>query len=448
MVGNGVAVEHIEKNKKKTFRAWAMYDWANSVYSLSIASAIFPIFYEKYTPASTELFGKSFSNTALYDFSLSAAFLIVVLLVPLLSGIADFGGLKKSFMRFFIVLGSLSCSMLYFFYGANILFGLGCFMFATIGWAGSLVFYNSYLPEIATPDKFDRLSARGYTMGYIGSVLLLILNLLFLKQSDWFGLPEPSKTSTLAFQVGFLTVGVWWMLWSLWPLMVLPKIKGTHGGKITRSVVFHGYTEILKVFKQVLKMKALQIFLASFFIYTMGVQTIVYVAAIFGSKTLQLEPGDLLKTILLIQLIGIAGAYFFAWVADLWGNKISLGITLVIWALVCILAFNIQPRNPNQFFGLACVVGTVMGGVQSLSRATYAKLVPGHTDNTSFFSFYEVTEKLAIVLGTLSFGLIDHITGDMRNSILLLMAFFVLGLVILFMVPSEKLRGKKNQVSV
>jgi UMF1 family MFS transporter len=432
------------KNNKRIQTGWTMYDWANSVYSLSIASAIFPIFYEKFTPKSATIFGFEFSNTALYDFSLSLSFLVVVALVPLLSGIADFGGWKKPFMRFFILLGSIACGSLYFFEGGNILFGLGCFILATIGWAGSLVFYNSYLPEIATPDKFDRLSARGYTMGYIGSVLLLVLNILFLQKSEWFGLPAPSKTSTMAFQVGFLTVGLWWLLWSLWPLWVLPKIKGTHQGKITNSTFLNGYKEIRKVFSQVLKMRALMIFLAAFFAYTMGVQTIIYVAAIFGSKTLQLEPADLLKTILLIQLIGIAGAYFFAWVADKWGNKTSLMATLIIWVLVCVLAFYVEPKQPNQFFGLACVVGTVMGGIQSLSRATYAKLVPGDKDNTSFFSFYEVTEKLAIVLGTLSFGLIDHITGNMRNSILMLMLFFIAGMVILMFVPTDKLRGEKN----
>lgn len=432
------------KNNKKTQTAWAMYDWANSVYSLSIASAIFPIFYEKFTPSSISLFGQTFSNTSLYDFSLSFSFLVVVALVPLLSGIADFGGLKKPFMRFFIILGSLGCSSMYFFTGGNIIFGLGCFIFATIGWAGSLVFYNSYLPEIATPDKFDRLSARGYTMGYIGSVLLLVVNLLLLQKSEWFGLPAPSKTNTLSFQIGFLTVGLWWFFWSLWPLLVLPNVKGTHSGKFQSSMLLNGYREIRKVFKQVVKTKALMLFLASFFIYTMGVQTIIYVAAIFGSKTLQLESADLLKTILLIQLIGIAGAYFFAWIADKWGNKLSLALTLIIWTGACLLAFNIEPKQPNQFFALACVVGTVMGGVQSLSRATYAKLVPGDTDNTSYFSFYEVTEKMAIVLGTLCFGLIDHITGNMRNSILMLMLFFIFGFVVLMFVPNDKLKGHKK----
>ena len=421
-----------------------MYDWANSVYSLSIASAIFPVFYEKFTPRTVNLFGYTFSNSALYDFSLSISFLLVVLMVPLLSGIADYGGRKKQFMRFFVIMGSLACASLYWFNGQNVLFGLAAFMLGTIGWAGSLVFYNSYLPEIATPEKFDRLSAKGYTMGYIGSVLLLILNLMFLTKSHWFGMEAPSKTNTLPFQVGLLTVGIWWMAWSLWPLLVLPNISGTGPAKLSGSMILSGYRELQKVFREVLKMRALLIFLAAFFVYTMGVQTVIYVAAIFGSKTLELESGTLLTTILLIQLISIAGAYFFAWVADKRGNKLSLSITLFIWILVCVLAYFVQKKQPTQFFGLACLVGTVMGGVQSLSRATYAKLIPGDKDNTSYFSFYEVAEKLAIVLGTLSFGLIDHITGDMRNSILVLMSYFMVGLIILAFLPASGLKQGKS----
>lgn len=421
---------------------WAMYDWANSVYSLSIASAIFPAFYEEKAPKMVEFMGYQLKNTALYTYFLSAAFLFIALMVPLLSGIADSKGVRKPYMIFFVLLGSLGCSSLFGFNGTNYIFGLTCFAIGTIGWAGSLVFYNSYLPEITTKDRFDRLSARGYTMGYIGSVTLLILNLLFIMKHEWFGFPSP-KESTLAVRAGFLTVGIWWLVWSIWPFMTLP---GKQAGFKARagSNIWQGYQEIKRVFRQAMKMKALKIFLVAFFIYTMGVQTIIYVAALFGKDVLHLESRDMLITILLIQLIGIAGAYFFAWVADKAGNKISLGITLLIWALVCILAFQVQPGKPMQFFALACLVGTVMGGIQSLSRATYAKLIPGNEDNTSFFSFYEVAEKLAIVLGTFSFAIIDDITGDMRNSILVLMLFFITGFGVLAMVPGEKLRPSKK----
>ena len=426
-----------ELNNPKVLKAWTFYDWANSVYSLSIASAIFPAFYEEFTPKSVEIMGWSIKNTALYSYGLSLAFLIIVAIVPLLSGIADSRGVKKPYMRFFVALGSLGCSALFWFQGSNIFFGLACFMLATVGWGASLVFYNAYLPEIASPDRFDRLSARGYTMGYIGSVLLLILNLMFIMKSDWFGLPSP-KESTLAFRVGFLTVGVWWMGWSLYPLWVLPKDRKTNKS----SPIWKGYQELKQVFFSLREMPQTQRYLTAFFVYTMGVQTVIYVAALFGKNVLELESKDMIITILLIQLIGIAGAYFFAWLADKKGNRYSLSATLAIWVLVCILAYFLEPRKPMQFFGLACLVGTVMGGVQSLSRATYAKLIPGDKDNTSYFSFYEVAEKLAIVLGTLCWGLIDNISGDMRNSILLLMVFFLIGMVLLRRVNSPKLAAR------
>ena len=419
-----------------------MYDWANSVYSLSISSAIFPIFYEKFTPKSTRLFGGEIASSVLYEYTLSISFLLVALLAPILSGIADASGQKKAFMKTFVAIGSIACSAMYFFYGTNIYFGLSCFMLATVGFAGSLVFYNSYLPDIASPDRFDRLSARGFTLGYIGSVALLIVNLLFLQKSEWFGMEAPSAVNTLPFRVGFLTVGIWWAGWSLWPLIKLPKVPKTT--RIKSNMLGMGYKELRKVWNQVKQMKILKTYLAAFFVYTMGVQTVIYVAAIYGSKQLRLESGDLLKTILLIQLIGIAGAYFFAYLAKKQGNKKAIITALIIWAIACVIAFYVQAGKPNQFFGLACVVGIVMGGIQSLSRSTYAKLIPGDIDNTSFFSFYEVAEKLAIVLGTFSFGLIDHFTGSMRNSILVLMSYFILGIIIMLFVKSPKLLPQKK----
>ena len=433
----------MQKNDKSVLTAWAMYDWANSVYSLSISSAIFPLFYEIYTKhyghETMQIFGHSFKNTAVYSYTLSFAFLLNVILVPFLSGIADSRGNKKSFMRFFILLGSIGCSSLFWFTGDNYVFGLMCFLLATVGFAGSLVFYNAYLPEIATPDKFDRLSARGFTMGYIGSIILLVLNLLFIQKSSWFGLPEPTGDNSLAFRVGFLTVGIWWFTWSIWPLLKLPG-KTKVGEK---SKIWQGYKELKLVFKEVLTMKPVLIFLGSFFMYTMGVQTVIYVAALFGKNELQLESSDLIKTILLIQLIGIAGAYFFAWLADKQGNKRGIIVALSIWAVSCLLAYFLEPKHPNQFFGLACLIGTVMGGIQSLSRATYAKLIPGDKDNASFFSFYEVTEKLAIVIGTFAWGLIDDLTGSMRNSIVMLMVFFIAGIVIISFLKSDKLKPKE-----
>jgi UMF1 family MFS transporter len=430
----------MEKNNKKVLRAWTMYDWANSVYSLSITSAMFPVFYGIYTPDSMSIGGYTVKNTVLFAYFLSLAYLINSLFVPFLSGVADAKGNKKAFMRFFVILGSVSCSSLFFFDGSNYLYGLTCFLLATLGFAGSLVFYNAYLPEIATPERFDKLSARGFTMGYIGSVILLILNILFLQKSHWFGLPKPTATDNLAFRVGFLTVGIWWFVWSLWPLYVLPgKTEGKKGVSIWK-----GYGELKKVFKEVSMDKAVMIFLASFFVYSMGVQTVLYVATLFGQYELKLESADMIKTILLIQVIGVAGAYFFAWLADYKGNKFAIVLALSIWSIGCVLAYFIQEKQPNQFFGLACLVGTVMGGIQSISRATFAKLIPGNKDNASFFSFYEVTEKIAIVMGTFAWGLVEQITGNMRSGITVLMVFFLIGIGLMLFLKSDKIGPKRK----
>lgn len=437
---------NIEKNNKSTIRAWTMYDWANSVYNLSICSAIFPTFYENNTKTvSMEFLGMPIKNTVLYTLTLSAAFLIISFIVPLLSGLADYSGKRKSFMRFFVILGSIGCSALFWFEGTNYIFGMACFFLATIGWAGSLVFYNSYLPEIATEDKFDQVSARGFTMGYIGSVLMLIINLLMIIFHDKLGF----ENKKIAAQTSFLLVGLWWILWSLWPLLKLPNTTGKIASKNSAknpekkgSLILNGYREIFSVWQKVKRMGSLKMYLLAFAFITMGVQTVMYVAALFGKNELQLEDSVMLPAILCIQLIGVAGAYFFAWLADQKGNKYSLSVTLIVWIGICIGAYFMQKQNSTQFIILACVVGTVMGGVQALCRATFAKLIPGDKDNTSFFSFYEVTEKVSIVIGTAIFAGIDSIL-NMRESILSLIVFFALGFAILALVKSPRLAKLK-----
>lgn len=423
-------------NNPKIIRAWTMYDWANSVYSLSISSAIFPIFFSKNVPNKIDVLGHQFESTTIYSYCLSAAFLLIVLINPILSGIADFGGYRKKFMRLFVVLGSLGCSALYFFDGDNYIYGLMCFMLASIGWAGSLVFYNAYLPEIVTKDRFDTVSARGYTMGYIGSVLMLVFNLVLILSAD----KDHVKFAT---QIGFLTVGIWWFAWSLIPLAILPSGKSS-GQKLNTQVLKNGYKEIRKVFGQVRKMPDVLTFLLSFFIYTMGVQTIIYVAGIFGEKELKLSTDTLITTILLIQLIGIGGAYFFAFLANKIGNKLSIIVALTIWGVVCVLAYGTPAGDPNRFYMLAALVGIVMGGIQSLSRATYSKLIPGDVDNTSYFSFYEITEKLAMVIGLFVYGFVNELTHNMRTSILVLMTFFIVGILILLFLKSDKLLPAKR----
>lgn len=424
---------------KKVVNRWAMYDWANSVYNLVITSTIFPAYYESVTANNTNnevlFLGRHFVNTALYNYVLAVAFLIVAFMSPVLSSIADYKGNKKSFLRFFCFLGSLSCSLLFFFKGSDTLWiALLCSMIACIGFWSSLVFYNSYLPEIAAPQDRDKVSAKGFAMGYIGSVLLQLICFVFVFKPEWFGM---QNDATLPARFSFLLVGVWWFGFAQLTLNAMPK--GVPAAfRPEKNVFANGFIELKKVFKQLKTLLILKRFLLAFFFYNMGVQTIMLVATLFGSKQLKLPTSKLIITILIIQIVAIAGAYLMAKLSEKFGNFQTLLSVVVIWVLVCLGAYEIATISDKgvnaemYFYVLAVVVGLVMGGIQSLSRSTYSKLMPVTKDTTSFFSFYDVTEKIAIVIGMFSFGLIEELTGSMKNSVLVIMCFFIIGFVILY----------------
>lgn len=437
---------------KRTQRAWSMYDWANSAYNLVITSTIFPAYYEAITSQRDEatgailndtvsFFGRSFKNSALFDYSIAAAYLIIALLSPVLSSIADYKGNKKSYLRFFTYTGSIACCCLFFFsekWTPNYIeLGIVLAGIAALGYCGGLVFYNAYLPEIAAPDERDRVSAMGFARGYIGSVLLQIVCFVFVLKPDWFGWMGIHNAGD-ASRFSFLLVGLWWMLWAQIPFRRLPA--GTARVREHKhSLLSNGFHELGKVWRQLKALTTIKRFLVAFFFYSMGVQTVMLAATIFGAKELHLESSQLIATILVIQLVAIAGAYLMAALSKRIGNFQVLLLTVTIWIGVCIAAYF--TTTANQFYILAAVVGLIMGGIQSMSRSTYSKLMPPTEDTTSFFSFYDVTEKLAIVLGMLSFGLVEELTGNMRNSILALIVFFALGAIVLLTAISVQ---KKN----
>jgi UMF1 family MFS transporter len=434
----------MEKNDPKITRAWCFYDWANSVYSLVIISTIFPIYYGAVAKEidSTDMvtfLGVRLHSTVLFSYSYAFSYLVIALLSPLLTAIADYSGRKKLFLQLFCYLGSLSCAGLFFFSAATFTQSMFLFMLAAMGWTGSIVFYNSYLPDIATEDQFDRLSARGFSMGYIGSVLLLIFNLALVLQPAFFGL-DPANTSLPA-RIAFLTTGLWWLGFAHVTFYFLPKY--TRSKPKEGSWLLNGFKELQKVFGQVKQMALLKRFLLSFFLYSMGVQTVMAVATLFGDKELHLESGKLIITILILQLVAIAGAYGFARISESIGNIKTLSIAVLVWIGICIGAYFVYTEY--SFYLLAAVVGLVMGGIQSLSRSTYSKLIPAHTkDTASFFSFFDITEKLAIVLGTVSYGAIAQVTGSMRNSVLALMIFFILGFICLLTIKEQKAENQEK----
>ena len=422
------------KNDKRTIRAWAFFDWANSAYNLVITSTIFPAYYVAITAndkngSRVTFFGHSFVNTALSDYTLAAAYLIIALLLPILTSIADYRGNKRLFMQFFTWLGAISCGMLYFFQinattntleTSMIFFGL-----AAIGYCGGFVFYNSYLPEIATLDKQYDVSAKGFTYGYIGSVILQLICFAFVLEPGWFGIVDKSFPARLS----FLLVGVWWIGFAYIPFSVLPK-GSPNATSHHKNLIRGGFIELGKVWQQVKRMTVLKRYLPAFFFYSMGVQTIMLVAASFGAKELHMEQSKLIATILIIQLVAIGGATLMSRLSDKFGNIKVLSWVVLIWIGVCVGAYF--TKNDVEFYVLAGVVGLVMGGIQSLSRSTYSKFIPQDiTDSASFFSFYDVTEKVAIVGGMFSFGLVDDLTNSMRNSALVLGSYFIAGLLLL-----------------
>jgi MFS transporter, UMF1 family len=431
----------ITKNDPRTTRAWTLYDWANSVHSLVIVSSIFPVYFSATAVSETggpiiNFLGISVKNSVLFSYTISVAMLLVACISPFCTAIADYSGRKKAFMKFFCYTGSAACALLYFFTKDTTTFAIFCFAWSLVGWGGSIVFYNSYLPDIVTEDQFDRVSARGFSMGYLGSVLLMVFNLIMILKPNWFG----GISEATASRISFLTVGLWWFGFAQIPFRVLPDGVKKERHSTAGNWLFNGFRELQSVFNQLKTQTLTKRFLIAFFVYNMAVQTVMYVATLFGTDELHMKGSSLIITILLIQLVAIPGAYTFARVSERIGNTYALMWLVLIWIGICVAAYFV--RTENQFFVVAAIVGLVMGGIQSLSRSTYSKLLPETTDTASYFSFYDVCEKLSIVLGTFVYGYVEQLTGSMRNSILALLVLFIIGLVLLTRIPSQKVYGK------
>ncbi len=424
-----------EKGSKKLTNAWAFYDWANSVYPLVISTAVFPIYYSNITSkfanelGDVSFLGAMWNPTTLYDYTLALSFLIVAICSPILSAIADYMGNKLKFMRFFCLLGSLSVMCLFFFKGPDTLWvALTFTVLASIGFWGSIVFYNAYLPEVAFPEQQDEVSAKGFIYGYAGSVLLLVFSLMMVKKPEWFGISDP----TLAPRLTFLLVGIWWLGFAQITYRRLPNNIFNH--KPEKDYIWKGLKELKVVLKELTHLPQLKYFLMSFFCFSVGVQTIVLMAGIFGSQELGLPTINLILTIILVQVVAIFGAYLFSKLSKKIGNIKTLKLTLIIWGGVCFTLFSLEINHPNidyYFYGLGILLGFVLGATQSIGRSTYSKLLPETHDHATYFSFYDVTEKIAIVLGMFVFGLLISLTGSMQYSVLSLAGFFALAFIVL-----------------
>jgi UMF1 family MFS transporter len=431
-------MKNLQKGDKKLLNAWAFYDWANSVYTLTIASAVFPIFYEALFSKDNhyiDVFGLHLKNSALISFTTAAAFLVISFISPLLSGIADYVGNKKSFMKFFCYLGALSCIGLYWFDLDNIYIGLIFYFLGLIGYWGSLVFYNSYLPDIAFEEQQDKISAKGYSLGYIGSVILLIINLAMIMKPKFFGITGTDGQAAMkAMRYSFIMVGVWWILFSQYTYYYLPKGSKENGQKLTNDVIFNGFKELKKVWALLQNNIPLKRYLGGFFVSSMAVQTVMLVATYFGAQEIQWSSKEestigLIICILIIQLVAVIGAVLTSRASAKFGNIPTLIVINIIWVVFCVIVFFIS--LPIHFYVMATVAGFVMGGVQALSRSTYSKLLPQTEDTASFFSFYDVAEKIGIVIGMCVYGIIDQRTGSPRKAVVVLGVFFVIAIFLL-----------------
>jgi UMF1 family MFS transporter len=425
-------MQHIKLNDKKVINGWAYFDCANSVYFLVIATAVFPEYFYSISEDMVSLFGMQLSDTVFYSYAVSLSYLLVAVLSPPLSGIADYGGRRKLFLKIFTTIGALACVALFLFTTpGDIYIGTLAFMLATVGAAGGIVFYNAYLPEIVTEDMYDKVSARGYAYGYVGSVILLVFCLVLIIYAESFGITD----GTLPPRIAFVLVGLWWLGFAQITFARLPKDKPVQAARLMHK----GFQELRAAWQKIRAQPNVLRFLISFFFYSAGVQTVIYLATIFASKELGLGRDLLIGAVLIIQLVAVGGAYLFAVVSDKRGNKLSLMIMIGIWVLICVGAYFVY--DVTGFYIVAGFVGLVLGGIQSLSRSTYAKLLEDRSQGlTSYFSFYDVLMKLSIVAGAFIFGLVEHITGGMRNSVLALTVLFAIGMVFMATVDMKRLR--------
>ena len=436
-------MKQLEKGSKKLLNAWAFYDWANSVYTLTIASTIFPLYYGILfigKPNTVSIFGFDIKNSALISFVTAFTFLFITFMSPILSGIADYVGNKRLFLKFFCYIGSIGSIGLFWFDLDHIYISLLFYFLGLIGYWGSLVFYNSYLPDIAYPEQQDSISAKGFSIGYIGSVVLLIANLAMVMKPSWFGIigDDPEKT---AMKISFITVGIWWALFSQYTFYYLPK-GNSNQNRVAKNVIFNGFKELKQVWKQLKQNIILKRYLNAYFVYSMAVQTIMLMAVYFGEQEILWEDKNqkttgLIISILVIQLVAVIGSNLTSRMSSKYGNiKTLIGVN-IIWMFLCVAAYFVW--TPVQFYITAGFVGFVMGGVQALSRSTYSKFLPKTDDTTSYFSFYDITEKVGIVIGMVIYGSIDQLTGSMRNAILFLFVIFLIGVILLFRVPKQNL---------
>lgn len=406
-------------------RAWAMYDWAVSAMQTTISTAVFPIYFLQVAAAGRT----DAEGTQLLGYANTVAAVLIAVLAPILGAIADYKAAKKRFLVGFMLLGVTATAMMFLIQHGQVLLASVLFVLSMAGATGSMTFYESLLPHIASEDEMDRVSTAGYALGYVGGGLLLALNLAWISNPGAFGLPFGENLTraqaTLPSRLAFVSVGVWWLLFSIPVLRRVPEPPRALEADESPagSAIFVAFTRLGETLRELRRFKQAALAMVAFTIYNDGIQTIVKMATAFGNE-LHIERKDLISAILLVQFIGIPCAFAFGSLASKLGAKRSIFLGLLVYTGICIYAYTIQ--TTREFYVLACLVGLVQGGTQALSRSLFANMIPKHKSG-EFFGFYSVFEKFGGILGPLVFAIAVGQGGTSRVAILWVIGFFVVG---------------------
>ena len=418
---------------QKSRFGWCLYDWANSAFATVILAAVLPVYFVSLVPESGATIPffttHKFSAASLWGYSISLSMIILAIAAPLLGALADRNGWHKRLMISFWLTGCIATALLATTGGDNYWPTILLFVVGNLAFAGANIFYNAYLPFLATADQADRLSARGFSYGYIGGGLLLTLVFFIILKYDFFGFTDRSAAT----RFGFLLTAVWWFIFALPTFIYLPKTE-----KQTAIAYQFNLSTYFNRFKQLLHYRDLTLFLLAFLCYNDGIQTIISVSAIYAREELQLGQGTIIGCFLMIQFLAMPGALFFARLGEKIGTARAIFISLIIFLLVCLFAYRMN--SAYEFWLLGGVIAIILGGSQALSRSLFSSMVPKQR-SAEFFGFFAISSRFAAIFGPLLFALITDISGNSRNAILGLGVFFIIGGILLLLVNVQ--RGRK-----
>jgi UMF1 family MFS transporter len=422
----------LEENKKVIY-SWVLYDWANSAFATTILAAVLPIYYNDVAAANLA----DNIATSYWGYTQSIAMLIIALITPILGAVADYSKSKKIFMKLFVILGVTGTGLLFFIIEGRYLLASVFFIVANIGFSGGNIFYDSFLPIITNKDKIDYISSLGYSAGYLGGGLLLLLNLIMIMKPELLGI----SNTLMATRLAFVTVAIWWFIFSIPAFLNLPESRIGLGKFTLIPYVKQGFSRVANTFRNIRKYKELWKFLIAFWVYNDGIGTIIRMATIYG-REVGIGQNDLIGALLLTQIVGIPFTLIFGKLAGKIGAKKGIYLALSVYLVITVLGYNLD--SAIEFWILAGLVGTVQGGAQALSRSLYGTLVPNEK-SAEFYGFYGISSKFAAITGPFVFALVGQLTGSSRFGILAVASFFILGMIVLYTVDVEKGVGESTQ---